>query len=69
MDDNSNINYSSSSDYEIRNRFFELTTKATIAENSGQLMAAVNLYLAAYEISQQAQDDIKASALIGVKKA
>ena len=54
---------------EIRSRFFDLTTKAAVAENSGEDLSAVNLYLAAYELVKNGSDDALENALVGVKKA
>lgn len=69
MPDNSDINYHSSKDDEARNLFFELTTKASVAENSGQELMAVNLYIAAYEVCAEKSDDLLNSAIVGIKKA
>lgn len=69
MPDNSDINYHSTKDDEVRNLFFELTTKASVAQNSGQELMAVNLYMAAYEVCQDKSQDLLKSALVGVKKA
>lgn len=59
----------SSSEEEARNKFLDLTTKAAIAQNSGDSLSAVNLYLAAYEQVKGFNDDALKNALLGVKKA
>lgn len=69
MVDNPNIGGSSFNEDEIRNRFFDLTTKAAVAQNSGDDLTSVNLYLAAYEIAKNSSEDMLKNALVGVKKA
>lgn len=69
MPNNPEINNQANSDNEIRNRFFELTTKAAIAQDSGDELSAVNLYLAAYEIAKKGSQDIIKSSVVGVKKS
>lgn len=69
MADPHNINASSHSDDEVRNRFFDLTTKAAVAQNSGEFHTAINLYLAAYEIAKNSSEEMLKNALVGVKKA
>ena len=56
-------------DNDIRSKFFDLTSKAAVAENTGEELAAVNLYLAAYELVKNGSHDAVQNALVGVKKA
>lgn len=69
MKDSLNINNSSSNDDEIRDRFFDLTTKAAVSQNSGEKKTAINLYLAAYELAKNSSDEMQKNALVGIKKA
>ncbi|MDO5329477.1 MAG: hypothetical protein Q4E88_05220 [Coriobacteriia bacterium] len=49
--------------------FFNLITKATIAEMQGELMSSVYLYLAAYETGKSMDDETIANAILGLQNA
>lgn len=54
---------------ELRNQFLDFYSKASVAEHAGDKLTAVNLYLAAYELAKNVNEDALQNSLVGVKKA
>lgn len=54
---------------ELRSQFLDVYSKASVAEHAGDKLTAVNLYLAAYELAKNVNDDALQNSLVGVKKA
>lgn len=66
------IEAASNEDYGPEKRyatFYNIITKATIAEMQGELMASVNLYLAAYDIAKSMDEETISNALLGLQNA